>query len=841
MVRLMKMALCESMGSGGWRCRAGGLGGAVGLMLLGFIFIQSVHPGAACSAALAPKNFTPPQYQATAKENPGVGFLAALVQSFLNTVQPNPFPQDLILKIVDQSKQTESQDIIKEALVYQVGFLVCVAIGVLYIILMPIVGFILACCRCCGNCGGKMYQKQTSSIHCRRRTLYIFAFSTTIIIFAGNICMFRSNDALKASVDQSPGEINNILGNIHTFLTAVPQQVDYVVNESNKTVQEVVRNLDAIGPQLGAEIQQRFKGPLDIALHSVRLLDGETVNTSVELGKLNSSLNHLQSSMDRLHGNVTAVRNQINQTLSDPNCIGCADLRPQLDKLTLDTSVSVPSVNEFQTAVDEVIKTDLKAKISQVEEYFQSIPERVTNDTQDIVQNSKKSLGDVLEQISQVSSEIHLSALDDVSVTLNEVQREIDKFLPTIKMAEHTRWGVCVALCCVVLLVVVCNLLGLLFGPLGLRSKADPTKRSCTADCGGTFLLMGAGFCFLFSWLFMIAVLLLFLLGGNVYTLVCRPWNNGQLLKFIDIPGLIPGLEIGPSLGLKTSINISDIYRDCEKNHPLWTTLHLYELVDLEELLNISKYTEQIQQQFEDTDITLSSLTLLSPEVQNQLRNISSKLDKLDTAAVTEQMNNISRIDLNTTANKLVTLAGYQADNEIKNQLHDEAMKLRQIQDEIDTVIIPQLENLNSSIRSLQSTAEKINGTVGEVLSNVGAAQDFLNTNTTQIVKTESRKFLDCQLDYFTVYADWANLTITQQVGRCEPVARAVDSAEVVLCTNMVEALNAFWFSLGWCMIFFIPSIIFSIKLAKHYRKMKYSDAKESHIGMNHIPRARMK
>lgn len=69
-----------------------------------------------------------------------------------------------------------------QALVYEVGFLVCAAIGVLYIVLMPVVGFFLACCRCCGNCGGKMYQKQTSLIHCRRRTLYWSAFITTFII-----------------------------------------------------------------------------------------------------------------------------------------------------------------------------------------------------------------------------------------------------------------------------------------------------------------------------------------------------------------------------------------------------------------------------------------------------------------------------------------------------------------------------------------------------------------------------------------------------------------------------------------------------------------------------------
>ena len=53
-----------------------------------------------------------------------------------------------------------------------------------------------------------------------------------------------------------------------------------------------------------------------------------------------------------------------------------------------------------------------------------------------------------------------------------------------------TRWKVCIVLCCVVLLVVVCNVLGLALGPLGLMPKTDPTRRSCTANCGGTFLMM---------------------------------------------------------------------------------------------------------------------------------------------------------------------------------------------------------------------------------------------------------------------------------------------------------------------------------------------------------------
>ncbi|XP_031697083.1 prominin-2 isoform X1 [Anarrhichthys ocellatus] len=835
------MGFCESAGGWRWQGSGGALRAVVGVLLLRLSLAQSVPPQTVCPAAASPQSLTEPQYQHTAEEDASVGFMEALVQSFLHTVQPNPFPKDLILKIVQDFNVQLNQEIIKEALLYEVGFLVCAAIGVLYIVLMPIVGFFLACCRCCGNCGGKMYQKQTSSVHCRRRTLYWTAFVTTVILLAGNICMFKSNEAVKVSVDQSQVELNKSIDNIQSFLTAVPQQVDHVVNESYRTVQEVTRNLDAIGPQLGREIQERFRGTLDPALHSIRLLEQETVNISLQMNHLNSSLTQLQSSMDGLQANFTAVKNQINNTVSNPNCTGCNNLQPELQKLTLDTSITIPSLNQFQSAVDEINKSDLKSKIKEAEDYFDSIPQRVTNDTKDVVQSSKQQFGNITTQISQVTNDIPLSALTNVSETLNQLQRDIDRVTPEFKRAEHIRWGVCVALCCVVLLVVVCNFLGLVLGPLGLTPKANPTERSCVADCGGTFLMMGAVFSFLFSWLFMIAVLLLFLLGGNVYTLLCQPWIDGQLLKLIDTPGLIPGLDIGPTLGLKTNISISAIYRDCEKDQPLWTTLHLYELINLKDLLDVTKHTEEIRQRFENTNITLSTIALLSPEVINQLRRFSNNAANIDSTAVTQQMNNISSINLNTTADRLDELAAFQRNNDTREELQNEARNLRQIQTDIETIIIPQLNNLNSTIKSLESTAKKINGTVEEVLSNVGAAQDFLDANTTQIVKTESRKFLDCQLGYFINYADWANFTITQQVGRCGPVARAVDSVEIILCSYIVESLNAFWFSLGWCMIFFIPSIILSIKLAKYYRRMKSSDVYDDQLNMSRIPRAQMK
>ncbi len=44
-------------------------------------------------------------------------------------------------------------------------------------------------------------------------------------------------------------------------------------------------------------------------------------------------------------------------------------------------------------------------------------------------------------------------------------------------------------LSCLILLVVICNFLGLLLGVAGLNPKYNPTERSGTSNCGGIFFM----------------------------------------------------------------------------------------------------------------------------------------------------------------------------------------------------------------------------------------------------------------------------------------------------------------------------------------------------------------
>lgn len=51
------------------------------------------------------------------------------------------------------------------------------------------------------------------------------------------------------------------------------------------------------------------------------------------------------------------------------------------------------------------------------------------------------------------------------------------------------RWSVGTLLCCMVLLVVICNVVGLLLGPLGLKESVPPTQRSSLSNAGGNFFM----------------------------------------------------------------------------------------------------------------------------------------------------------------------------------------------------------------------------------------------------------------------------------------------------------------------------------------------------------------
>ncbi|XP_058841403.1 prominin-2 isoform X2 [Acipenser ruthenus] len=785
--------------------------------------------GACSSRSLELNNLNQSHYKPDPSRDTGITVLSDMVHSFLGMVQPNPFPTELLTEAIKDVSTIIQEDSLRMVLKYEAGFLVCAAIGILFILLMPLIGFFFCCCRCCGNCGGRMYQKQSKKTSCKRRGLYWSLMLITIVILAGNICMFISNDKFTKAINNSTELLNDTLDNMKTFLSEIPQQINAVVKESSKPLDEVSRSLNDIGPLLGGEILQALGGPMYSALDSLLLVSQEVTSIGEELMSVNSTTEHLKQKQQEIVKNLTAIRNRIEQTLKNPNCSGCDLSVGSLDKLTVHVDFSgMPDLSSPMDAISKVKDANLSAIVNEANKTLNSIPERVSNETRGVVADVKKQLKGIEEQIGQIAQNIPLDQLTDVTKQLDTVMGDLHTYLPGVSQADKYRWIAGLILSCLVLLAVVCNSLGLLLGPAGLRPSADPTERSCTADCGGVFFMAGVGFSFLYSWLLMLLVLLMFLLGGNVYTLVCKPWSNQQLLKFIDTPGVIKGFNLSHMLGVNTHLEISQIYSDCKNNDPIWSTLHLEDLVNLDELLNISKYTGDIQAAFDNTSIQLPEINLLNNDSLSLLQDFSSSgIHGINFTAIEQQVNqNLTSPDIDSFADRLDQLAVNQ-NQTIKGELMAEAADLRNLSRHIPGELQPQVETLKNSVEPLKVSIAQIPITINATLAKVKEAQKVLNTNTSEIIKKESQEFLNCQIGYFETYADWAKQTITQKVACCKPAANAIDAVEIIACAYIVDSLNAFWFSMGWCLMFLLPSIILSVKLAKFYRRMKYMDVYE--------------
>ncbi|XP_053804532.1 prominin-1-A-like isoform X2 [Vidua chalybeata] len=759
-----------------------------------------------------------PGLEAPGSSTPGV---VTMAHGFLRLVQPNPLPIGLIN--FGQSESEFRQEDIRELLLYELGFLVCVAIGVLLIILVPLVGCCFCCCRCCGNCGGRMYQKQGRRMGCRRRALWASVLLVSAFLLAGGVCALISNTRFSQAVKSTFSNVNNTLDNIHTYLASIPQQVDFIINKSDVPLDYANHSLQDIGPKLGSMIASHIRSSTEGALGSLwSLLQGmETLNdTFANIAISRSDLEELQSNYSQ---RLVSLRGELNHTLQ--KC-GLPCGRVSLDGLAFTANFStIPGVEQQLEALREVSESNIETDLEEVNRTLGMTPDKVQEQSQQVVAKSQDQLGLIRQEIRSLQEGLPLlDAEEKVGAFVNNATSVLEKYREPIIAWDGLRLIVCALLCCTVLLVVLCNVFGLLLGPLGLKEGVLPTERSSLANAGGNFFMAGVGFSFIFFWLLMLLVMIIFMLGGNIYMLFCESWRNQQLFQLLDNPGKIPNFNLSELLGLKGDMtNFSEIYRQCQQDASLWQTLHLDQSISLDKLLNISQYAGNISTAFEKMNISLSPISLLKQSQKDLLLNASRAGQPPNFTLTLEQLDqNMTQGSLLDLAAELEQLA--EKGTDVKKDLEDNARKLRELEKEMQASFSGPLQSLKENIHSVQSGAAQLEGQTTAALDKASRTQEFLERETPNIIKNETLALLEQLLDFFETYISWAKSRVTEDVARCKPIAQSLDNVEVIGCDYIMDSVNAFWFSLGWCTLFLLPSIILAVRLAKFYRRMDIAD-----------------
>ncbi|XP_059202540.1 prominin-1-A isoform X1 [Centropristis striata] len=861
-----------------------------GILLLLWVFLASGE----LQQETEPRRLPPPGkldfgyvpagvYETLAHYEPGpIGILFHMVHAFLYVVQPNAFPQDLIVKLAKDkfgAIQTEYQKpenivLTLQAIYYEIGFLICAAVGLLFAVLVPIVGLFFCMCRCCDNCGGEMHQRQRKNADCRRGLLGTLLFSTSLVITIGVLCAYAANQNLSSQVKNIRRLVNSNMRDLHTFANDTPMQIDYLISQYATAKNKVIYDLDNIGPLLGGRIHDQLDKEVHPALDRVLNMAGAMRETKEALENVSVGLEVLQDGTGRLNFNLSLVRQSINRTLNDPGCHDeesdatsaqlCRNIRQSLSQLQIGANFTrLPKVNTQLEKVNEVLKTDLSAIVQKGYASLNDTPHMVTEQTRGVVESVQSLVDGIGNNISSFSKVFPLqSSLSNFTIFISHAHAKIEDHYPEIDQMDFYRWIGCIALCCMVVLVLAFNYLGLLCGTLGYDKHASPTTRGCISNTGGTMLMAGVGFSIIFSWVLMGVVTIIFLAGGNMEKLVCEPFHTKEVFKVVDTPYLvnpdwknfIPGYMYNDS---DLELTAESLYSTCKENKGIYSAMRLDKVFNISVFLNTTVFTKDVVNQLDSVKIDLRGIILLEAEGKQNLLDFSEAgLSEINYADYLEEVNKgVTVMDLLTFARELEAQTDLMPRGGLQTALKGHVGTLRQIHTQ---QIIPMEQamkyvrarsSLNQSMRFLERTATDLPNKVLAVLDAIEAAQYLISQNATHLINRETGKYTATIVGYFHQYIEWVKTSLALEVAPCKPFSNMVDTAEIITCSFLVDSMNTFWMGLGCSTLFLLPSIILAVKLAKYYRRMDTEDVYDdietipmktipTYDTMNRFPRA---
>ncbi|XP_041846115.1 prominin-1-A isoform X2 [Melanotaenia boesemani] len=791
-------------------------------------------------------------YETLAHYEPGpIGILFHLVHAFLHAVQPNAFPHDLIVKLAKDkfgAIQTEYQKpenivLTLQAIYYEIGFVVCAAVGLLFAILLPIVGLFFCMCRCCDNCGGEMHQRQRKNADCRRGLLGTLLFSTSLVITIGVLCAYAANQNLSSQVKNIRRLVNSNMRDLHTFANDTPMQIDYLTSQYATAKNKVIYDLDNIGPLLGGMIHEQLDKEVHPALDQVLNMAGAMRETKEALENVSVSLVVLQEGTGKLNFSLNKVRSSINRTLNDPGCHDeesdattaqlCQNIRQSLSQLQISANFTrLSNVNPQLEKVKDVVKTDLSDIVQRGFSSLNDTPHMVIEQTRGVVNNVQNLVDGIGNNISSFSKAFPVqSFLSNFTIFISHAHAKIEDYYPEIDQIDFYRWIGCIALCCMVVLVLAFNYLGLLCGTLGYDKHASPTTRGCISNTGGTMLMAGVGFSFIFSWVLMVVVTTIFLAGGNMEKLVCEPFHTKDLFKVVDTPHLInpewknfiPGYMYNDS---ELDLTTESLYSTCKQNKGIYSAMRLDKVFNISSFLNATVFTKDVLGHLESIKIDLRGIMLLEAEGKQNLRDFSEAgLSEINYADYLEEVNKgVTVVDVLSFARELESQTDLMPRGPLQTALKSHIGTLQQIHRQQIIPMEQAMSSLNQSMRFLERTASDLPNKVIAVLDAIEAAQYLISHNATLLVNQETRKYTATIIGYFHQYIEWVKTSLALEVAPCKPFSNILDTAEIMTCSFLVDSMNTFWMGLGCSTLFLLPSIILAVKLAKYYRRMDTED-----------------
>jgi len=497
------------------------------------------------------------------------------------------------------------------------------------------------------------------------------------------------------------------------------------------------------------------------------------------------------------------------------------------------------SIAEISDLLSSGLVEEVEAAAEVLEEVEQGL-EREAREAAPQVKEALRQMGRELEQRAQ-----------EVGGTLGQVTTapllaELPKLDQLTERWVEWRYYLGLGMASALLLVLIFFVLGLFYGLCGKRPGGLYGDDCCNRGTGASLLATACHLTFLLSLPLLLLTSLHFLLGSSLQHGLCTALTSpadSDVFRELDRSVLSPGLVelLGGGGGADRGLQV---LRDCHANKSLYSVLHMGQVYNISHLAawrDTWSLASPLLTLAELPPPDLSSTSLLPPAAASSLQHLAtSSLATLDTSSFSSlSSSSPTEVDLTKVVRRLRTLreqlARQEAMRKVANELELEVRWLegmatvaqtleltaRRLEDRLSGVARAVGGVLGEEEEEEEGEGEEapLSSTLPGLVAAAGRAEATLRSSGGRLVAGLRRQLAREVGELVDSYTARVVRGVEEEVGACAPVSEAYNATVSAVCDEVVKPFNAFWASIGWCYLLYLPCILLSVSLIKLYRQ----------------------
>ena len=746
-------------------------------------------------------------------------FLYQMVVSTLNIIQPNTW-SDFEANIGPLTGNSTwdvsspgSGNKIGKLLSHWVGYTVCIAVGIMILLLIPTAGVCFCCYKVCGTC--KVNSRETSRSRCALRIFTIIMSVITVILIIGVVALFISSTLVG---QQLLNRENGTLGNLNKNLKHIDQLKESFISQTRNQVIEDVSRRTQEAEIMMADLPEKAVLTIDQASKASAVLD-EVHQFSYSLDmidevfeRINNTVHKLINDEETLNSSLHEIRNDMREDMNNCTCLPehCSRLMDLIDSLTIQVDFrKVDSVEDVIETVENA--SSLNRTLDHVTELLETRSKEIAHSVESKMQNAIE----IMENMRLKTEEAFQLVIHDVDSKLNlshwaqEIANIQDQYISPYGTIIHYGF---IGISAIVLLCVFFFILALLCGIFG---KVNTKYEWCDRRTAPIALSHGLGLFLSLGMVISAVSLVFFITGGLAQTEVCRylvnPNYRDQVYPIAD--------KLIQKFG-HFSISTRQTFTQCYNNETVYT---VFERQLGAEGFNITELTKQhISHLVEELDkirkdeIYFDEVDIFNSDLECTLGSVQGEFDEIKWGSYfTELKKNVTTYDPVSVRNNIC----------LCRNMCVYAVKLLELQPFISNMS-REMESLKLDVLKARMLLDTHN--VTRLIKHLKDSEDFINyfgrTILSQMLKHTADE-LEREMRQLSAEAVGK---LRHEIGHCRLMYDDVMAGISAVCIKFLYPLDAFSFILGICLILFLSSVIIAPKLISLYKNV--GQVKPKHV-----------